>query len=534
MQVSSQPKGLNLASGFLSKFFHEKNLTMKKITLFALTGFWLLAVSIFTGCSKDNSITDSARTSGESLFSSTANYSGNGNWVNTDFSGEGYNEFEENPWISTFDEPVSTFSIDADGASYSNVRRFLENDQFPPKEAVRTEEIINFFQYDYPDPNNGHPIALNGEIADCPWAPGHKLLRIGIKGMSIPREELPPANFVFLIDVSGSMSAENKLPLLKQAFTIFADHLRPEDRVAIVTYAGEAGVLLNSTPGSQTATIKNAIALLGAGGSTNGAGGIVKAYEIAQANFIQGGNNRVILGTDGDFNVGVSDQDGLISLIEEKRESGVYLSVLGVGAGNLQDGKMEQLANNGNGTYEYIDDLEQAVKVFVDEFGKFYTVSKDVKIQINFNPSLVLEYRLIGYENRLLAEEDFEDDTKDAGEIGSGQAITALYELVAVPLPTLATSSVTVDFRYKKPDSDVSQPLLLDIYDLGSSFYMASENTRFAAAAAGYGLMLRKSEYKGTLTWDNLLNWAANAQAFDPNGYRSEFLQWIQKAKDLE
>lgn len=504
---------------------------MKKTILFPFAALTLFAALFFSNCSIDNSAEFNARSKENgSLYDSSLANSGAGG----DFAGEGYNEIEENPWVNTADEPVSTFSIDADGASYSNVRRFLESNIFPPKDAVRTEEIVNFFQYDYAEPNNGHPIALNGEIAECPWSSGHKLLRIGIQGMTIPREELPPANFVFLIDVSGSMGADNKLPLLKEAFTIFADYMRPEDRIAIVTYAGEAGVLLNSTPGNETATIKSAIAQLGAGGSTNGAGGIVKAYEIAQANFIQGGNNRVIVGTDGDFNVGVSDQDGLISLIEEKRESGVFLSVLGVGTGNYQDGKMEQLANNGNGTYEYIDDLDQAKKVFVDEFGKFYTVAKDVKIQVKFDPAKVLQYRLIGYENRLLNEEDFEDDTKDAGEIGAGQAITALYELVSVPAPLFLSSSVTVDFRYKKPDSDVSLPLALDLFDNSTPFHQAGENTRFAAAAAGYGLMLRNSEYKGNLTWDNLLNWVGSAQNYDPNGYRSEFLQWIQKAKDLE
>ncbi len=510
--------------------FHKKNEKMKTHLLRSTAALLSMALLTVFGCSKEQGL-DSNRSLYSESFDSSSGIVGNGGY---DYSGEGYNEVEENPFTSTFDEPVSTFSIDADGGSYSNARRFLENGVFPPKDAIRTEEIINFFQYEYPEPTYGHPISLSGEITDCPWTDGHKLLRIGIKGRHIAREDMPPANFVFLIDVSGSMGQPNKLGLLKEGFMLYADYMRPQDKIAIVTYSGEAGVLLASTPGNQKQVIKSAIAQLGAGGSTNGAGGIIKAYDIASANFIVGGNNRVILGTDGDFNVGVSGQDELVSLIEEKRETGVFLSVLGVGTGNYQDGKMEQLANNGNGTYEYIDDIEQAQKVFVDEFGKFYTVAKDVKVQVVFDPNLVLEYRLIGYENRVLNEEDFEDDTKDAGEIGADQHITALYELVMAPNPLFTQPSLTVDFRYKMPDEDVSTPLLLEVFDFGTTFGGATENTRFAAAAAGYGLLLRNSEYKGEMTWDDLLNWAANAKTYDPNGYRSEFLQWIQKAKELE
>lgn len=451
-----------------------------------------------------------------------------------DPSAEGYNEYAENPFIQTIEEPVSTFSIDADGGSYSNIRRMLEDGFLPPQGAIRTEEIINYFQYQYANPDGTHPIALNGKIADCPWTPGNKLLRIGIKGMDIPREEMPPANFVFLIDVSGSMSSPDKLELLKAGFIIYADYMRPEDKIAIVTYSGSAGVLLQSTFGNNKQTIKNAIAQLGAGGSTNGAGGIIKAYEIAEANFITGGNNRVVLGTDGDFNVGVSDQDGLIDLIEEKRESGVFLSVLGVGTGNYQDGKMEQLANHGNGNYEYIDDIEQAGKIFVEEFGKFYTVAKDVKVQVNFNPDLVISYRLIGYENRLLNTEDFDDDTKDAGEIGAGQSITALYELVPRTFGIEFIPAINIDFRYKFPEADVSQLLELDIYDSNISFESAPENLRFVASAAGYGMLLWDSQYKGNLSWDDIQSWVEKSKSYDPNGYRTEFLNWIQKAKELQ
>jgi len=330
------------------------------------------------------------------------------------------------------------------------------------------------------------------------------------------------------------MSSYNKLDLLKESFMMFADNLRPNDRIAIVTYASSAGVLLNSTTGRNKNKIKQAIAQLGAGGSTNGAGGIIEAYEIAQANFIRNGNNRVILGTDGDFNVGVNSQDGLLKLIEEKRETGIFLSVLGVGTGNYQEGKMEQLANHGNGTYEYLDDAEQARKVFVEDLGKFYNVAKDVKIQLKFNPELVESYRLIGYENRILNEEDFLDDTKDAGEMGINQSVTALYELIPAARPVSEASMLTVDFRYKFSDARKSRPLKLDVFDKNTPFEAATENTRFATAVAGYGLMLRDSEYKGNLTWDKVWDWSVNAQKFDPNGHRGAFLPLIKRAKKLD
>lgn len=445
--------------------------------------------------------------------------------------GEGYNEYEENDFVSVLEEPISTFSIDADGASYSNTRRFLQQeDRKPPRYAIRSEEFINYFNYDYPDAGNGHPITLNGEISDCPWTPGNKLLRIGIKGMDIPKAQLPNTNFVFLIDVSGSMSWPDKLDLLKEGFKIFTDHLRDEDKIAIVTYAGEAGVVLPSTRGSEKATIKAAIDRLGAGGSTAGAQGIITAYDIAQQNFIEGGNNRVILGSDGDFNVGISDQDALVDLIEEKRESGIFLTILGVGSGNLQDGKMEQIANNGNGNYEYLDNIEQAKKVFIYEFNKFYTVAKDVKIQIEFNPLIVQAYRLIGYENRLLETEDFEDDTKDAGEIGSGQTITAIYEYRPAVASLRSEAAVEVDFRYKLPDEDVSKPLSLKIYDEAKSFDQASENMRFAASAAGFGMLLWESEYSGNLTYEHLIRWARNAGVYDPFGYRRQMVELLEVA----
>ena len=498
-------------------------------TFLFLCGFTLLIIS----CSKEP-LNDSNRLSFDPNSSSIPEGSFSSNFASTPQPGEGYNEYEENPFVLTSDEPLTTFSIDADGGSYANVRHFLEDGQFPPSAAVRTEEIMNFFQYEYQNPTSSHPISLNGEITSCPWTPSNRLLRIGLKGKEIARVDMPPANFVFLVDVSGSMRSDDKLGLLKEGFSIYTDYMRPEDKIAIVTYGGEASVPLHSTSGANKTTIKAAIAQMSAGGGTNGEGGIIKAYEIAQANFINGGNNRVILGTDGDFNVGVSSQDDLVTLIEEKRESGVFLSVLGVGSGNYQDGKMEQLANNGNGNYEYIDDIEQAQKIFVDEFGKFYTVAKDVKIQVNFDPNNVYQYRLIGYENRALDNEDFLDDTKDAGEIGVGQSITALYEFTPVNTFNFSIPVSNINFRYKQPDSDASQNLSLNVFDQNIPFQAASENTRFAISAAGFGLMLQDSEYKGNLTWDHLLQWADQAKSFDPNGYRAEFLTWIQKAKEFE
>ena len=332
------------------------------------------------------------------------------------------------------------------------------------------------------------------------------------------------------------MQSPRKLGLLKEGFQLLLDELSPEDRVAIVTYAGSAGVVLPSTPGSETEVITQAINQLEAGGSTAGAEGIITAYEIAQANFIEGGSNRVILGTDGDFNVGVSSGEGLIELIEEKRELGVFLTVLGFGTGNLQDAKMEQLANHGNGNYEYIDNINQARKVFVQELGKLYTVAKDVKVQVTFNENLVEAYRLIGYENRLLNNEDFEDDTKDAGEIGSNQAITALYEIKPAPAAgsSLQQPSFTIDFRYKLPDEDSSIPLSLEITDDGHSFAQASESMRFAASVASFGLLLRDSEYKGQTSYDAISDWASSATYYDPEGYREEFLELVSKARALD
>lgn len=436
-------------------------------------------------------------------------------------TGEDYKDYGENAFTNTLQQPVSTFAIDADGASYANTRRFLTNHQLPPPAAIRIEEMVNYFPMEYPEPSDAKPISMDGEISDCPWAKDHKLLRLGVKGMHIAKQNLPACNFVFLVDVSGSMEDPDKLGLLKESFLLFTETLRPQDKVAIVTYAGEAGVALESTSGKNVAAIRKAINGLDTGGSTNGAGGIHKAYEIAMKNYLPNGNNRVLLATDGDFNLGVSSEEELVKLIEEKRKSGVFLTVVGVGEGNFQDAKMEQLADNGNGTYEYIDNIQQGEKVFVQEFGKFFTVAQDVKIQLRFNSKLVKSYRLVGYENRLLEREEFYDDKKDAGEIGADQSITALYEIVPVQSrqtwgekvksltwltgvqpekPLDADAALRIQCRYKTPGANESQAFALDLLAQTNDFDDASENMRFATSVAAAGMLLRQSANKGDLT----------------------------------
>lgn len=442
--------------------------------------------------------------------------------------GENYKEYEENPFIKVEDQAVSTFSVDADGGSYANMRRFLNTNSMPPKEAIRIEEFINYFTFNYNDPAGDENVALNSDLSTCPWNSEHYLMRVGMKGKSIAYNQLPNANFVFLIDVSGSMGSEDKLPMLKNGFKLMADQLRDNDKVAIVTYAGSAGVLLESTSGTEKDKIKAAIDQLGSGGSTAGAEGIITAYEIAMENFIEGGNNRVILGSDGDFNVGPSSTDQLKALIKEKRDYGIFLTVLGVGTGNLNDYMMEQIANNGNGNYEYIDNANQLKKVFVYERAKFYTIAKDSKIQITFNAEKVDSYRLIGYENRLLNEDDFDNDTVDAGEIGAGQTISALYELV---LKSTSESSVfaNFDFRYKKPDETTSRELSHTIEGAPAIITEASENMRFATAVTAFGLILRESEYKGSANKQMVLDLASGSISYDQYAFKQEFLQLVNK-----
>ncbi len=439
---------------------------------------------------------------------------------------EKYRDYGENPFVKVTDQPISTFSVDADGGSYANMRRFLYLGQNPPKESVRIEEFINYFSYDYNEPDSGENVSLQSEISSCPWNSEHYLLRIGMKGLTIPINELPNSNYVFLIDVSGSMNSPDKLGILKSGFKTFVETLTDKDKIAIVTYAGEAGVLLESTNGDAKDKIKSAIDQLGAGGATAGAVGIETAYELAQKSFIQNGNNRVIIGSDGDFNVGPSSTEDLVKIIEKNRESGVYLTVIGVGEGNLNDHMMEQLANKGNGNYEYIDNAKQIQKVFTHEVMKFYTIAKDAKIQLTFNSNMIESYRLIGYENRALENADFDNDFKDAGEIGSSQTITALYEVVLYDVLN-KEKYAKFEFRYKKPNESQSRLLTHEINASPNEIRLSSENMRFLTAVVGFGLLMKQSQYKGTLTKEMILDLGKNAITFDPYGYRKEFIEIV-------
>lgn len=446
-----------------------------------------------------------------------------------------YATIHENDFISTDKQEVTTFSIDADGASFSNVRRFIQQDKrLPPRGAIRAEELINYFNLDYDYKDTLHPINVNGEISQCPWNPSNKLVRIGIKGKPIEKEALPASNFVFLIDVSGSMAGEDKLELLKSGFKYFVDEMSEKDRVAIVAYAGAAGLVLDSTSGQEKRKIKKAINSLGSGGRTAGAEGIMTAYDIAERNFIEGGNNRIILGTDGDFNVGIRDRKQLVSLVEEKRENGVFVTVLGVGRGNLKDYALEQIANKGNGTYEYIDHIEQLRKVFIYDYGKFFTVAKDVKVQVEFNPLAVVEYRLIGYENRALNNRDFKDDKKDAGEIGANQDITALYEIVPVNENAVrGEPALVVNLRYKKEPNGVSIPINLQVYDANKTFNQSSGQMKLVSSAASFAMILSNSEYKGESNYEKILVWLESSNLADERGFKEEFAGIVKAAARL-
>ncbi len=470
----------------------------------------------------------------------------------TSFNTEEYDAVHENPFLVAVRNPLSTFSIDVDNASYSNVRRFLSMGQKPPKDAVRIEEMVNYFSYDYPQPEGKEPFSITTELAACPWNEENQLLHIGLQGRHIPLENLPASNLVFLIDVSGSMDEPAKLPLVKAGFKLLVEQLRPQDKVAMVVYAGAAGLVLAPTPGNNKAKIMQAIDNLHAGGSTAGGEGIKLAYKIAQQQFIKGGNNRVILATDGDFNVGVSSNAEMERLIEEKRESGVFLTVLGFGMGNYKDSKMETLADKGNGNYAYIDNLLEAKKVFVNEFGgTLFTIAKDVKLQLEFNPAKVHAYRLIGYENRALRNEDFNNDKKDAGELGSGHTVTALYEIVPVgarsaaaipavvdalkyqqaPATTTAANSnevLTLKLRYKEPDGDKSSLLQRTVPQGLEPAGRTSDNFRFSAAVASFGMLLRESEFKGSASYASVLQLAEGARGKDREGYRVEFINMVK------
>lgn len=468
---------------------------------------------------------------------------------------ETYGRFEENGFISPTKEALSTFAVDVDAASYSNVRRMINAGNLPPKDAVRVEEMINYFQYDLQGPTNGEPVKIYTELTTSPWNKEHQLMRIALKAKDIPKENLKASNFVFLIDVSGSMMGDNRLPLVQSSLKMLVDQLRPEDKVAIVTYAGSAGVKLESTRGDQKMKIKTAIDELTAGGSTAGGEGIKKAYQIARANFIKDGNNRIILASDGDFNVGESSDEAMEDLIAKERESGVNLTVLGYGMGNLKDSKMETLADKGRGNYAYIDNISEARKAMVTEFGAtLFTVAKDVKIQVEFNPAYVQAYRLVGYENRLLEAEDFNNDAKIGGDMGVGHTVTAIYEIIPVgvkssiigtvdPLkyqnndkPNLGSKNgelATVKFRYKDPKSDKSELQQTVVKDAPKAFDTVSEDFRFATAVAEFGMLLRNSDYKQNSSFASLIARAKAAKGKDDEGYRAEFIRMAENSKSI-
>jgi Ca-activated chloride channel family protein len=461
------------------------------------------------------------------------------------FNTEAYAAQTDNDYLDAVGNPLSTFSVDVDTAGYSNLRRFLQGGQRPPRDAVRIEELVNYFPYHYAAPKDDKPVAASMEVASAPWNPAHRLVRIGLKGREIPESERPALNLVFLLDVSGSMNEPNKLPLVKESLRLLVEKLKPTDRVAIVVYAGASGLALPSTPGANKQEILGALDALSAGGSTNGAMGIELAYDIAKAHFVEGGANRVVLCTDGDFNVGVTNQGDLTRLIEEKAKSGVFLTVLGFGMGNYKDDTLEKLADKGNGNYGYVDNAAEAKKLLADQLsGTLVTVAKDVKLQVEFNPARVKSYRLIGYENRVLPKEAFNNDKIDAGELGSGHTVTALYEVVLVgvespsdvpavdPLkyqakkePRIAKDNsspelLTLKIRYKAPDGILSRKLEFSLVDSGEAF-------------ASFGMMLRESPHKGTASFDSVLGWAEDGLGDDAGGYRHEFLDLVKLAKGI-
>jgi Ca-activated chloride channel family protein len=492
-----------------------------------------------------------ARNSAESPQTAFARVGGTFDAREGRFNTEAYDHIEENRFHRVEADPLSTFSVDVDTASYANVRRFLVDGALPPAGAVRTEELINYFRFAYPQPSGNDPFSITGELAECPWNPKHRLALIGLQGRALGERDPSPRNLVFLLDVSGSMMPADKLPLVKTAMRMLTDVLTERDRVAIVVYAGASGLVLPSTAGDQKERIYEALEKLDAGGSTNGAQGIQLAYEVARRNFIRGGVNRVVLATDGDFNVGLTNQSDLVSLIERERESGIFLSVLGVGTGNLKDSTMEKLADKGNGNYSYLDSVHEARKVLVREAGgTLETIAKDVKIQVEFNPRQVAGYRLIGYENRLLNHQDFNDDKKDAGEIGAGHSVTALYEIVPVGVPldapgvdplkyqresqeTRAAGSgelLTVKVRFKEPDGETSRLLSRVLTNQSTAM---TANLGFASAVAEFGMLLRESPLRGSASFASLTARARKFVGVDEDGYRAQFIQLADRAAML-
>lgn len=468
-----------------------------------------------------------------------------------EITNEVYEEILENDFELSQLSPLSTFSIDVDNASYSNIRRMINNGQKVPADAVKIEEMINYFDYEYTQPTDEHPFSIQTEYSSCAWNKEHKLVKIGLQGKEVPMGEIPPSNLVFLLDVSGSMNSENKLPLLKSAFKLLVNQLREHDKVSIVVYAGAAGLVLEPTSGANKQKILESLDNLQAGGSTAGGAGIELAYAIAQDNFIDGGNNRVILATDGDFNVGASSDRSMEELIEVKRKSGVFLTALGFGMGNYKDSKLETLADKGNGNHAYIDTMQEAQKVLGKEFGgTLFTIAKDVKIQVEFNPAKVAAYRLIGYENRLLADEDFIDDTKDAGELGSGHSVTALYEIIPVgvksnfikdvdalkytktkPTDNYSDELLTVKFRYKKPDGNTSKEIVYPLAEEEIAFSKTSDDFKFASAVSLFGMKIRKSKFSKKANFDDVISLAENGRGTDNEGYRAEFIRMVKAYK---
>jgi Ca-activated chloride channel family protein len=525
------------------------------INVIMLPGMVALQESVITGYGSGRDMASPSK-SMVARYSTAFHLRPNLPYYNNNFNTEGYASVNENGYKDVKINPLSTFSIDVDNASYSNIRRFINMGQLPPADAVRIEEMINYFKYDYPEPLGEHPFSVYTELAVCPWNKKHQLLQVGLRGKSIDKSSLPASNLVFLLDVSGSMNVPNKLPLLKSAFGLLVNELRPQDRVAIVVYAGAAGLVLESTPGNRKEAIMAAIDHLEAGGSTAGGAGLKLAYAEAEKNFVKGGNNRIILATDGDFNVGESSNGGMERLVEAKRDLGIFITVLGFGMGNVKDDKMEIIADKGNGNYSYIDNLQEARKVLVREFGgTLFTIAKDVKFQIEFNPAKVQSYRLIGYENRLLNDEDFNDDTKDAGEMGAGHNVTALYELIPAgsderapaidPLKYQTSRTreyrendfsdeyLTIKLRYKKPDGNSSMLFEKTVRGYINDLEDASENLRFAAAVSEFGMILRDSEFKGDATLTGAAALAKAGRGNDEDGYRSEMIRLINTAKDM-
>lgn len=525
---------------------------MTRTSFFAIFTFGSLLLMFSAGCTSEQATKNVSMSLGADTAAEPMRLASSTEVASPEFNTEAYDSIEENDFVEALNQPQSTFSIDVDTASYANVRRMISEGELPPSGAVRLEELVNYFSYDYPEPEDEHPFSVTTECAPCPWQEGHQLLRVGLKGKAVEFEQRRACNLVFLLDVSGSMRSAKKLPLVKSAMKLLVEELGPNDRIAIAVYAGASGLVLPSTTVDRSQEILDAIEHLNAGGSTNGGEGIKLAYDVAEEHFEEGGINRVILCTDGDFNVGVTNQSDLADLIEEKAKSNVFLSVLGFGSGNLKDSTMEKLADKGNGNYAYIDSMLEARKVLVEEVGAtLTTIAKDVKIQVDFNPQHVKSYRLIGYENRLLENRDFRDDTKDAGEIGAGHRVTAFYEIVpagaedgpatsrgsefvenAIAQDADNSTQLTVNLRYKLPEENEATEFQVRM-PAETLVTNPSTDFQFASAVLAYGMLLRGSQHSGTADWDWVVATAADNSGQDQRGLRGEFVQLAKTAKRL-